>query len=50
MKKVFLSLVLLVLFHSISIGQDIYIYNKNGDKVYFHTTHTLNLQNLVAGR
>lgn len=38
MKKVFLSLALLVFFHSISIGQDIYIYNKNGDKIYFNKT------------
>ena len=38
MKKVFLSLALLVFFHSISVGQDIYIYDKNGDKIYFNRT------------
>ena len=40
-----------VLFGTILYSQTVnYIYNSKGDKVYFHTTHTLNLQNLVAGR
>ena len=38
MKKLSLSLVLLIFFHSISIGQDVYIYNKNGDKIYLNKT------------
>ena len=37
-KKLSLSLVLLIFFHSISIGQDVYIYNKNGDKIYLNKT------------
>ena len=37
MKKVFLSLLLLSLFHLASIGQDVYIYNSKGDKIYFQT-------------
>ena len=40
-----------VLFENVVFSQSVnYIYNSKGDKVYFHTTHTLNLQNLVAGR
>ena len=38
MKKVFLSLLLLSLFHLASIGQDVYIYNSKGDKIYFNKT------------
>ena len=38
MRKLSLSLVLLIFFHSISIGQDVYIYNKNGDKIYLNKT------------
>ena len=38
MKKICLSLLLLIFFHSLSIGQDVYIYNSKGDKIYFNKT------------
>ena len=38
MKKIFSTLILLVFFHSLSIGQDVYIYNSKGDKIYFNRT------------
>ena len=49
--KRMIVLLIFVLFENVVFSQSVnYIYNSKGDKVYFHTTHTLNLQNLVAGR
>ena len=50
MKRI-ISFFVFILFGTILYSQSVnYIYNSKGDKVYFHTTHTLNLQNLVAGQ
>ena len=38
MKKIFSTLILLIFFHLASIGQDVYIYNSKGDKIYFNRT------------
>ena len=38
MKKIFSTFILLIFFHLASMGQDVYIYNSKGDKIYFNKT------------